>query len=96
MPFPTLAADDPRFSPIKGYWRGPVWLDQSWFGVDALKRHGFRKQADEMARRLVLNAKDLVAQAPMYENYNPLTGQGHQSRNFSWTAASYLFLLLGE
>jgi putative isomerase len=96
MPFPTLAADDPRFSPIKGYWRGPVWLDQSWFGVDALKRHGFRKQADEMARRLVLNAKNLIAQAPMYENYDPLTGEGHQSRNFSWTAASYLFLLREE
>jgi putative isomerase len=46
-----------------------------------------------MARRLVLNAKGLVAQAPMFENYDPLTGQGHQSRNFSWTAASYLFLL---
>ncbi len=93
MPFPTLAADDPRFSPIKGYWRGPVWLDQSWFGVDALKRYGFREQADEMARRLLLGARDLTAQAPMYENYDPLTGRGYQSRNFSWTAASYLFLL---
>ena len=33
MPFPTLAKDDPHFSPIKGYWRGPVWLDQAYFGV---------------------------------------------------------------
>lgn len=93
MPFPTLAADDPHFSPIKGYWRGPVWLDQAYFGVEALRRYGHDQQADEMALRLVLNAKGLTQQAPMYENYDPLTGQGYQSRNFSWSAASYLLLL---
>ncbi|MFT3792360.1 MAG: trehalase family glycosidase [Rudaea sp.] len=93
LPLPTLAADDPRFSPVKGYWRGPVWMDQAWFGVEALKRYGFDKQADDVARRLVVNAKGLTEQAPMYENYDPLTGEGHQSRNFSWAAASYLFLV---
>ncbi|HEV2680239.1 MAG TPA: trehalase family glycosidase, partial [Rhodanobacter sp.] len=93
MPFPTLAADDPHFSPIKGYWRGPVWLDQAYFGVEALRRYGYGRQADDMARRLVLNAKGLTQQAPIYENYDPLTGQGYQSPNFSWSAASYLLLL---
>lgn len=93
MPFPTLAKDDPRFSPIKGYWRGPVWLDQAYFGVEALRRYGYDQQANDMARRLVLNAKGLTWQAPMYENYDPLTGQGYQSPNFSWSAASYLLLL---
>ncbi|RDS86146.1 MGH1-like glycoside hydrolase domain-containing protein [Dyella psychrodurans] len=93
MPFPTLAQDDPHFSPITGYWRGPVWLDQAYFGVEALRRYGYAKQADDMARRLVLNAIGLTAQAPMYENYDPLTGQGYQSANFSWAAASYLLLL---
>jgi putative isomerase len=93
MPFPTLAADDPHFSPIKGYWRGPVWLDQAYFGVEALRHYGYDQQADAMARRLVLNAKGLTQQAPMYENYDPLTGQGYQSPNFSWAAASYLLLL---
>lgn len=93
MPFPTLAADDPRFSPIKGYWRGPVWLDQAYFGVEALRRYGDNRQADDMARRLVLNAKGLTRQAPIFENYDPLTGYGYQSPNFSWSAASYLLLL---
>jgi putative isomerase len=93
MPFPTLAADDPRLSPIKGYWRGPVWLDQAYFGVEALRRYGYTRQADDMARRLVTSAKGLAQQAPMYENYDPLTGQGYQSANFSWSAASYLLLL---
>ncbi|WP_243048184.1 trehalase family glycosidase [Dyella sp. RRB7] len=93
MPFPTLARDDPRFSPIKGYWRGPVWLDQAYFGVEALRRYGYAQQADEMARRLVLSAHGLTQDAPMYENYDPLSGHGYQSPNFSWSAASYLLLL---
>jgi putative isomerase len=96
MPFPTLARDDPHFSPIKGYWRGPVWMDQAYFGVEALKRYGFRDAANEMARRLVLNAQGLTGQGTTYENYDPLTGHGYQSPNFSWSAASYLMLLHDE
>ena len=93
MPFPTLAADDPRFKPDDGYWRGPVWLDQARFGVEALRRHGRAADADAMAARLVLQADGLAGQAPMYENYDPRTGHGYQARNFSWSAASYLWLL---
>jgi len=96
MPFPTLAADDAHFSPIKGYWRGPVWLDQAYFGVEALRRYGYAQQADEMARRLVVHAQGLTAQAPFYENYDPLTGNGYQSANFSWSAAAYVLLLTPE
>lgn len=93
MPLPTLARNDPRFSPVKGYWRGPVWLDQARFGVEALRRYGRDADADAMAARLVMNADGLAMQAPMYENYDPLTGRGYQARNFSWSAASYLWLL---
>ena len=74
----------------------PVWLDQAYFGVEALRRYGDDHQADEMARRLVLNADGLTQQAPIYENYDPLTGHGYQSPNFSWSAASYLLLLQQE
>lgn len=94
MPFPTLAADDPRFSPVRGYWRGPIWLDQAWFGIAGLRRYGHDRQAHRMALRLVRNTRGLTAQAPIFENHDPLTGAGHQSRNFSWSAASYLLLLL--
>lgn len=92
-PLPLLARDDPHFSPIKGYWRGPVWLDQALFGIEGLQRYGFGKLADRLALRLVDDANGLAAQAPFYENYDPLTGHGYQSRNFSWSAASYLLLL---
>lgn len=94
MPFPTLAADDPRFAPVKGYWRGPVWLDQAYFGVRGLERYGFAAQADRMTLRLFTHAQGLTGDAPIRETYDPLTGHGQNSRNFSWSAASYLMLLL--
>lgn len=94
MPLPTLARDNPAFSPIKGYWRGPIWIDQALFGIEGLHRYGFDEEANTLARRLVLDAKGLArGQVPFYENYDPLTGRGYQSRNFSWSAASYLLLL---
>jgi putative isomerase len=93
LPFPTLARDDAHFSPIKGYWRGPVWLDQAYFGIEALRNYGYTEQADALARDLLFHAKGLTEQAPTYENYDPLTGPGYQSRNFSWAAASYWLLL---
>ena len=93
MPFPTLAADHPQFSPVKGYWRGPVWIDQAYFGVAALSNYGLRKEAERMRRRLLDNAEGLVGDAPIFENYDPLTGAGVQSPNFSWSAAHFLLLL---
>lgn len=94
MPFPTLAASDPRFAPVHGYWRGPVWLDQAYFAVRGLERYGFDAQANRMALRLFTHAQGLTGNAPIRETYDPLTGQGQNSRNFSWSAASYLMLLL--
>jgi putative isomerase len=96
FPFPTLDASHAKFAPIKGYWRGPVWMDQAWFAVTALERNGYASEARAMRRRLLDNAVGLKAQASFYENYDPLTGNGYQSPNFSWAAAHYLLLLLPE
>lgn len=93
MPFPTLAADHPQFAPVKGYWRGPVWIDQAYFAVVALNNYGMRREADQMRRRLLDNAAGLVGDAAIFENYDPLTGAGVQSPNFSWSAAHFLLLL---
>jgi putative isomerase len=93
MPFPTLAADDPRFEPVTGYWRGPVWLDQAYFAVVALRRYGYGREAEEMARRLVSNAEGVTGTSTFREVYDPVTGQGLESRNFSWSAAHYFLLL---
>lgn len=93
VPFPTLAADHPEFSPVQGYWRGPVWLDQAYFAIAALHHYGLRREADRMRRRLLDHAAGLRGDAPIFENYDALTGTGVQSPNFSWSAAHVLMLL---
>ncbi len=94
LPFPTLAADEPQFNPWIGYWRGMVWIDQSYFAIAALKRYGYDDEADEMTRRLFVNATGMIdTTASFRENYSPLNGNGSRGENFSWSAAHYLMLL---
>lgn len=94
VPFPTLAADHPKFTPYRGYWRGPVWLDQAYFGVRALQNYGYDEEAREATLKLIHNAKGVLeAGVSLRENYHPLNGQGLESRSFSWSAAHYILLL---
>ncbi|MNL06917.1 Glucosidase YgjK precursor [compost metagenome] len=93
LPLPTLAADHPRFDPMKGYWRGPVWLDQVYFGLNGLQRYGYRNEATALLKQLLQNAEGLPLQGPIHENYHPLSGKGLNAMNFSWSAAHLLMLL---
>jgi len=93
VPFPTLVADHKKFNPLKGYWRGPVWLDQAYFGIQALKNYGYNKEADRLSLKLLQNAEGLLQDAPIRENYHPITGEGLNANHFSWSAAHYLLLL---
>jgi len=93
VPLPTFTASHPKFDPLNGYWRGPVWLDQFYFGVEGLKRYGYHTFADELKNKLFNNAEGLLGDAPIYENYHPLTGKGLNAINFSWSAAYILMML---
>ncbi len=93
VPLPTLTADHPKFDPLNGYWRGPVWLDQFYFGVEGLKKYGYSFLANEFVNKLWANAEGLTGDKPIYENYHPLTGKGLNAINFSWSAAHILMLL---
>jgi len=93
VPLPTLTADHPNFDPMNGYWRGPVWLDQFYFGIEGLKKYGYSKLANEMENKLWQHADGLLGNKPIYENYHPLTGKGLNAVNFSWSA-SYILMML--
>ena len=94
IPFQTLAANHPKFEPNGGYWRGPNWLDQAYFGVKGLRNYGFEDQANKATYKLIHNAEGLLEKGPsIRENYQPITGAGLESENFSWSAAHYLLLL---
>ncbi len=93
MPFPTLSAAHEAFNPQKGYWRGPVWLDQAYFAIKGMQHYGFEKEARMMAKKLVNSAEGLAdTQAPIRENYHPITKEGLNAYNFSWSAAHILML----
>ncbi len=96
VPFPTLVADHKKFNPLKGYWRGPVWLDQAYFGIKALEKYGYEKEADQLSQKLLQNAEGLLKDAPIRENYHPISGKGLNANHFSWSAAHYLMLLSDE
>lgn len=97
VPLPTLAANHPKFKPEGGYWRGPIWLDQSYFGIKGLYNYGYTAEANELSHKLIHNAEGVMqAGEAIRENYQPLTGKGLESFNFSWSAAHYLMLLLKE
>lgn len=91
MPFPTVAKDNPRYSPTT-YWRGPVWLDQAYFAVQGLNNYGYQENAKTMAKKLFHNAEGIMGDGPFGENHNPETGELMNSRNFSWSASSYYLL----
>nr|WP_199000640.1 trehalase family glycosidase [Flavobacterium sp. ASV13] len=97
VPLPTLAANHPKFKPDNGYWRGPVWLDQSYFGINGLEKYGYTKEADELAHKLIHNAEGVLDKGTtIRENYQPVTGKGLEAYNFSWSASHYLMLLLED
>jgi putative isomerase len=93
VPLPTLAADHPQFNPTKGYWRGPVWLDQVYFGLNGLHRYGYHQEANSFFKQLLRNADGMMGQGPVYENYHPNSGKGLNAMNFSWSAAHLLMML---
>jgi len=94
MPFPTASQTNPAYDPTI-YWRGRVWLDQVYFAVSGLRRYGYTEEAQELAQRTVANAQGILGNAPIMENYHPVTGKMQGATNFSWSAA-HLYLLYKE
>ena len=93
VPLPTVSRDNPEFS--EGYWRGLVWIDQVWFGIEGLRRYGFEDDAEALAAQLLENLEGAaVPGMPLRENYHPLTGEGRNAGHFSWTAAHLLMLAM--
>ena len=93
IPFPTLSAVHPKFTPQNGYWRGPIWLDQVYFAINSLKNYGYDADAAICTRQVLDRLAGLKDDAPIFENYHPLTGEGMEARHFSWSAAHLLLLL---
>jgi len=91
IPFPTLDASHPEFNPEKGYWRGPVWMDQAYFALMGMKKYGYENEVLKLTSKIF----NEIQYPALYENYHPITGEGLNSPHFSWTAA-HLYLMYIE
>lgn len=88
IPFPTIAADNLKFNP-EGYWRGSIWIDQVYFAIKGIRNYGKSKLANQYTKKLFDNFSN---QLPIFENYNPITGEGIEAPHFSWNASSFILL----
>jgi glycogen debranching enzyme len=88
---PSFDLVDARHEPRR-YWRGPTWLNTTWLVARGLELHGYH----ELARRLDDDLVGLVAKSGFREYFHPLTGRGHGTRSFSWSAALLIHVLVGS
>ena len=91
IPFPTVAADHPKYNP-RGYWRGPIWLDQTYFAIRGLRNYGYNKMADEYTLQVFARLQGLKEGAPIHENYGTHTGELLKAPHFSWSSSHLLML----
>lgn len=97
VPFQTMSADHEKFDPLKGYWRGPNWLDQAYFGIKGLRNYGYIEDADKATIQLLKGANGILEKGKaIRENYHPLTGKGLHAHNFSWSAAHIIMMLQND
>lgn len=91
IPFPTIAADNPKYNP-KGYWRGPIWLDQTYFAIRGLRNYGYNNLADKYTLQVFDRLQGLKEDAPIHENYGTHNGERLKAPHFSWSASHLLML----
>lgn len=95
VPMPTAALTNPAYHPDI-YWRGRVWLDQVYFAIKGLQNYQMHDHAKKIKVKLLNNAKGLMADDAIRENYHPITGEKQGATNFSWSAAHLLMILKSQ
>jgi glycogen debranching enzyme len=87
-PVPSVPKNSRVFNEWR-YWQGPTWLNTNWLIIDGLQRNGFSQEA----QALISHTLKMVRENGIWEYYNPKTGEGLGSSDFTWTAALTLDLL---
>jgi hypothetical protein len=88
---PTAAYDTTGFDSQK-MWRGPAWLNTSYFALKGLRQYGYSDTAEAMRERL-LGWVDGDREW-LREYYDSKTGAGLGARRFSWTGVFTIAFIL--
>jgi len=81
---PSVSREEPSFRAgwhLFRCWRGPTWVNTAWLLLPAMRRLGYREDAD----RIESSYHQLVARHGFREYYNPLNGEGLAARSFGWS-----------
>jgi hypothetical protein len=83
LPIPSVEMGDPAFftGETPFLWRGPTWAPTNWFLYHALKKRGFGERAERLRESL----SELVRRSGFREYYDPISGEGHGARGFTWS-----------
>jgi hypothetical protein len=87
---PSFDLTEPRHD-AQRYWRGPAWQNTTWLVTQGLRAHG----RHELARKLTHDMVRLTHRSGLREYFNPTTGSGHGTDDFSWSAALLIDALIG-
>jgi glycogen debranching enzyme len=85
---PSYDLERPDFD-RRRYWRGPVWINTDWLLWRGLGQHGAPPVTAEIATSMV----ELVQRSGFREYFDPFSGAGYGSHDFSWSAALVVDLL---
>ncbi len=93
-PVPTVAKNDPAYSPLE-MWRGPSWVNINYLLVEGLSRIGRHDLARELRRRsldMMLSGDDI------YEYYHPETAEipPKAAPLFGWSSALFIEMAIEE
>lgn len=70
----------------QNYWRGPVWININWLLMKGLRRYGYHRKADSIAKDILR----LPLRFGFHEYYDSFDGRGYGAAQFSWTAALFI------
>ncbi|KAG2020673.1 glucosidase I [Coprinopsis cinerea AmutBmut pab1-1] len=100
----SLSASHPQFGKGENYWKGPIWIQMNYLALSALHKTyaaqpgPYQERAQEIYKELRRNVVDNVVKeyertGYVWEQYNPLTGEGQRSHPFTgWTSLTALIL----
>lgn len=88
---PTAAYDTTGYD-SRAYWRGPAWLNTSYFAIKGLQEYGFTKLAGTMRSTLL----GWMTRDPstIWEYYDSKTGAGGGAKGFGWSSAFTIAFIL--
>jgi hypothetical protein len=90
---PTLSAKDKYYNPM-GYWNGPVWVQWDYLLFRGLLDHGYKKEAEELAIKVLNNMIWHLKQDHVFwELYSPDDHEAGWNKTYIWAGLAARFLI---